>query len=682
LLESPTDFQNQRFKDIQKQCQNSGTVFEDAKFPANAQSLFSVDVSDNSIRWDRIKTISESPCLLIREKRSRELCHGSLGTCWVPAVAAALLIWPEYAEKAMPDLRSQEQELLDPVRFTGAFHFRLHFNDEPYRVVIDDRLPRSASSSSPSSSMLFAHSPDSGEYFAPLLEKAIAKLFGSYRALESLTLEQGLECATGGLCHSVSLSASPDLVANSMSGGAAMEKTRVSVFERLQTELEQRSLLLLKVAPASVDAAESPASSDPHSETKHGLVPCHAYLATGTRCVAADPLRFQDLVQMAQQRGDPRRRHRFVRVRNPAGQRRGAWRGPWSEGSSEMASLSDAELDRYGFAYDDDSDSWMSLADLFENFSELIVCRVHNLSVLSMRNTWHEAVFRGSWTEWLSGGCLEKGGRPLTNPQYMLDVTNPNLELDISLSQRFEATPHDLVSMGLLLVKVESNREYRAHRLDFCQVVHHTACSSAQRITLGLHLEPGRYILLPCTEIASQEAFFTLRIYSRGASCNARELVADQPPASLCFAFTAYPEVGTRVLVLSARGLPRLVLGANPYCQVFFEGGGSKARTRALANTSDPEWNEPLVFYRRTDQRVISFEIRSERAVVDAFLAHGQIDQDEWFKGGDGVQELQLYGHRQISGAGSPMRPNKTERVRLAAKLFVQIFSTNDLLYI
>uniref|UniRef100_A0A1I8FI16 Calpain catalytic domain-containing protein n=1 Tax=Macrostomum lignano TaxID=282301 RepID=A0A1I8FI16_9PLAT len=512
-------------------------------------------------------TISESPCLLIREKRSRELCHGSLGTCWVPAVAAALLIWPEYAEKAMPDLRSQEQELLDPVRFTGAFHFRLHFNDEPYRVVIDDRLPRSASSSSPSSSMLFAHSPDSGEYFAPLLEKAIAKLFGSYRALESLTLEQGLECATGGLCHSCRCQLL--LIWLLTAGPAALRWRRlgVSVFERLQTELEQRSLLLLKVAPASVDAAESvTASSDPHSETKHGLVPCHAYLVTGTHCVAADPLRFQDLVQMAQQRGDPARRHRFVRVRNPAGQRRGSLARPVERGL---------------------------LRDGQPNFSELIVCRVHNLSVLSMRNTWHETVFRGSWTEWLSGGCLEKGGRPLTNPQYMLDVTNPNLELDISLSQRFEATPHDLVSMGLLLVKVESNREYRAHRLDFCQVVHHTACSSAQRITLGLHLEPGRYILLPCTEIASQEAFFTLRIYSRGASCNARELVADQPLASLCFAFTAYPEVGSSRL--SARGLPR----SRPWRQPLLSGVFRRRRVQGSnpgpRQHSDPEWNEPLV---------------------------------------------------------------------------------------
>uniref|UniRef100_A0A1I8F6N6 Calpain catalytic domain-containing protein n=1 Tax=Macrostomum lignano TaxID=282301 RepID=A0A1I8F6N6_9PLAT len=315
-----------------------------------------------------------------------------------------------------------------------------------------------------------------------------------------------------------------------------------------------------------------PASSDPHSETKHGLVPCHAYLVTGTHCVAADPLRFQDLVQMAQQRGDPRRRHRFVRVRNPAGQRRGAWRGPWSEGSSEMASLSDAELDRYGFAYDDDSDSWMSLADLFENFSELIVCRVHNLSVLSMRNTWHET--------------------------YMLDVTNPNLELDISLSQRFEATLRTIwYPWACCWVKVESNRD---------------------------------------------------------------ELVADQPLASLCFAFTAYPEVGTRVLVLSARGLPRLVLGANPYCQVFFEGGGSKARTRALANTSDPEWKRAASVLppHRPASDLIRNPVRTScgRRV---FARTAKSTRTSGSKGGRRAGAA-VVRPPQVSGAGSPMRPNKT----------------------
>uniref|UniRef100_A0A1I8F506 Calpain_III domain-containing protein n=1 Tax=Macrostomum lignano TaxID=282301 RepID=A0A1I8F506_9PLAT len=323
--------------------------------------------------------------------------------------------------------------------------------------------------------------------------------------------------------------------------------------------------------------------------------------------------------------------HRFVRVRNARrasgaepGVARGARAPPRWPACRTPSSIAN------GFAYDDDSDSWMSLADLFEELLRADMCAgVHKPVVAVHEEHWHEAVFRGSWTEWLSGGCLEKAPRPLTNPH---------------LSQRFEATPHDLVSMGLLLVKVESNREYRAHGC-----APHSLLECAANHSGDCTWRPGRYILLPCTEIASQEAFFTLRIYSRGASCNARELVADQPPASLCFAFTAYPEVGTRVLVLSARGLPRLVLGANPYCQVFFEGGGVQGSNAGPSPTPQiRNGTSALVFYRRTDQRVISFEIRSERAVVDAFFgARPKIDQDEWFKGGDGVQELQLYGHRQ-----------------------------------
>uniref|UniRef100_A0A1I8FKF9 Calpain_III domain-containing protein n=1 Tax=Macrostomum lignano TaxID=282301 RepID=A0A1I8FKF9_9PLAT len=259
---------------------------------------------------------------------------------------------------------------------------------------------------------------------------------------------------------------------------------------------------------------------------------------------------------------------------------------------------------------------------------------------------------------------------------YMLDVTNPNLELDISLSQRSRPLRTIWYPWACCWSRWSPTESTELTGLDFCQVVHHTACSSAQRITLGLHLEPGRYILLPCTEIASQEAFFTLRIYSRGAS----ELVADQPPASLCFAFTAYPEVGTRVLVLSARGLPASSLA--PTLIVFFEAAavqGSNPGPRQHVRSGMERAASVLPPHRPASDRIRN-PVRSNELWSTRFWRTAKSTRTSGSKAGTACRSCRLYGHRQVSGAGSPMRPNKTERVRLAAKLFVQIFSTNDLL--
>lgn len=93
-----------------------------------------------------------------------------------------------------------------PGQNTSCYHcsfslHRYHFQNlkpavcEP-QVVVDDHLPVFPGSSAPAC----AHSTSSGEMWPGLVEKAYAKLHGSYAALADGNSADALEDLTGGVC--------------------------------------------------------------------------------------------------------------------------------------------------------------------------------------------------------------------------------------------------------------------------------------------------------------------------------------------------------------------------------------------------------------------------------------------------------------------------------------------------
>nr|XP_053654567.1 calpain-9-like isoform X2 [Cherax quadricarinatus]XP_053654568.1 calpain-9-like isoform X2 [Cherax quadricarinatus]XP_053654569.1 calpain-9-like isoform X2 [Cherax quadricarinatus]XP_053654570.1 calpain-9-like isoform X2 [Cherax quadricarinatus]XP_053654571.1 calpain-9-like isoform X2 [Cherax quadricarinatus]XP_053654573.1 calpain-9-like isoform X2 [Cherax quadricarinatus] len=274
---------------IKRTLRERGQLFEDTEFVATSKSLYlNKKPHLTPIVWMRPHEVCARPKFIADGATRFDVEQGELGDTWLVQAVSTLTLTPKFLDRVVPPDQAFDHT------YCGIFRFRFWHFGEWVEVIIDDRLPTFKGR------LVYLHSTDPSEFWAALLEKAYAKLYGSYESLQQGFTTRALQDLTGGIVQSFSLTV----------------QDRFLTYQVLNSAVPRSTLLV-----ASINLEKD---TKRNLRLRNGLVTQHAYSVTG-------------LARVRSKLGETP----LVRLRNPWG--RGEWSGPWSERSWEWDSLSERD---------------------------------------------------------------------------------------------------------------------------------------------------------------------------------------------------------------------------------------------------------------------------------------------------------------------------------------------------
>uniref|UniRef100_A0A8C9VF10 Calpain 1, (mu/I) large subunit a n=1 Tax=Scleropages formosus TaxID=113540 RepID=A0A8C9VF10_SCLFO len=461
---------NQDYEALKQQCLESGRLFEDPCFPAEPPSLGFKELAPHSsktrgVEWMRPTELTDDPQFIVGGATRTDICQGALGDCWLLAAIASLTLNDILLHRVVPHGQSFQDD------YAGIFHFQFWQFGEWVDVVIDDRLPAK------DGELMFVHSAEGNEFWSALIEKAYAKLNGSYEALSGGSTTEGFEDFTGGVAEMYELRKPPR-----------------DLYKIIGKALERGSLL-----GCSIDITSA---FDMEAVTFKKLVKGHAYSVTGLRQVG----NYQGQME------------KLIRIRNPWGQVE--WTGAWSD---NFAALSRPCSSR------------MSFQEFLRQFSRLEICNLTPDALSAdAASFWNTIKFHGTWRRGsTAGGCRNHPNTFWINPQYkitLLEEDDDDPEDDevacsflVALMQkdrrRYRRHGQDMHTIGFAIYEVKelSGRPRPNIHLKKDFFLAHSSCARSEtfinlrEVSSRLRLPPGEYLIVPSTFEPSKEADFVLR---------------------------------------------------------------------------------------------------------------------------------------------------------------------------
>lgn len=471
---------------MQTEAEQRNGMFEDQSFPADDSSVFSDYTTPLSsllgeITWLRPQEICEHPQLFPDNPGESNPKQGILGDCWLLCACSMLLKNQHLMNKVFP----QDQPLWGDSGYHGDFRFQFWRNGRWIEVRVDDRLP--CINGTP----CFSWCVSRRAFWVALLEKAYAKLHGSYESLWAGQVCEAMVDLSGAIAERWSLKEvkSPQQPNNIQT----KDTPNGMSLSQLSEELKKRCSISCSVHSATTGVPE--------------LGQFHAMSVMKWTNVTTTT---GEKVQL-------------IRIRNPWGRR--SWGGTWKESGSGWNSLepscAQALLSRTA-----EGEFWMDETEFQQEFDEVTVSypiseEGHIQSIYTGNSLTHSHQIGGRWVKGHSAGGCRNNSTFSTNPKYWLKVSErgevllsllqcavPELPTEGSVKQH----PH-LQAIALHVWKVEAKRFNLTRMINNPPLLSHTHAYDRE-VVLHTHLSPGFYLLVPSTFLQGAEGRFLLRVYS------------------------------------------------------------------------------------------------------------------------------------------------------------------------
>ncbi|XP_033115792.1 calpain-B-like isoform X2 [Anneissia japonica] len=486
-----TPYKGQDYQKLKKECLRSGKLFEDDEFPAIEKNLFFSQRPPRPFEWKRPHEIVDNPAFFVGGASRFDIEQGMLGDCWFLAAVASLSLNQNLHHRVCPPDQSFSKD------YAGIFHFQFWQYGDWVDIVVDDRLPTY------NGELVFVHSKEKNEFWSALMEKAYAKLNGSYEALKGGNVVEAMADFTGGVAEAIDL----------------REKTPKKLFKTMMSAFKRSSQMgcSIEAVPGQTEAKQA-----------NGLICGHAYTITAVTKVKLKTHRGE---------GDVR----LVRVRNPWGQ--SEWNGPWSDESREWSMVSASEKKSLGLETEDDGEFWMEFRDFTREFMRLDICNLPPGDVKSKKRYDVNAT-HGRWQKnCTAGGCRNFPDTFWINPQVRLSLEEEDGSDDeddedeepgtvkleggstfiVSLMQKNRRKQKrmgiDNLTIGFSIYELK-NKDKKLSTLPKEYFLYNASKArsntfiNTREICGRFTLPKGEYCIIPSTFNANEEGDFVLRIYS------------------------------------------------------------------------------------------------------------------------------------------------------------------------
>ncbi|XP_069135240.1 calpain-A-like [Argopecten irradians] len=458
----------------------NGELFCDEDFPADRDALFYSDKPEPpGILWKRPKDIVEEwdkPFLILDGLTRDDIKQGKLADCWFLSACAAVSQREIYIKKIIPG----DQPLFGE-GYQGIVRFQFWRFGQYVDVYVDDRLPTI------DGKLIYARCTNPREFWVALIEKAYAKLHGSYEAIHGGHVMNALVDLTGGLaeCHEV-ISKDPTL------------------YRHIDRAIKSDAAF---VACSRKGDWRLGIIADPN-----GLVSGHAYTVTDSR-------------KIKHERGE----EKLLRIRNPWAN--SEWKGSWSDNDVNWHLVDEETKKEIGLQLKDDGEFWMSYRDFCKQFQQVTICLLGSGNGTSKK--CHMEMVKGEWILGrTAGGSIYDLARFSTNPQYVLTLLEPDdfdetkddpeneglCTIVISLMQEHRRSKRNVkvksLQIGFFIYKIQDPSK----KLNVQHFRYNRECGKSgsyinyREVSQRFELEPGHYVIIP-SAFSIDESRFLLRVF-------------------------------------------------------------------------------------------------------------------------------------------------------------------------